>query len=88
VEVAAEVASVVDEASVGAVEGASMMTVLVLVDVRPWLSVATCCAGAFGRSPGKASGRPFVAMAIARELSAFIWAINREVVGSHATANQ
>jgi transposase len=29
-----------------------------------------------------------VAMAIARELSAFIWAINREVVGSHATANQ
>jgi transposase len=27
-------------------------------------------------------------MAIARELSAFIWAINREVVGSHATANQ
>jgi hypothetical protein len=29
-----------------------------------------------------------VATAIARELSAFIWAINREVVGSHATANQ
>jgi hypothetical protein len=26
--------------------------------------------------------------AVARELSAFIWAINREVVGSHATANQ
>src|SRR5450432_1988136 len=29
-----------------------------------------------------------VVTAIARELSAFIWAINREVVGSHATANQ
>jgi hypothetical protein len=28
-----------------------------------------------------------VATAIARELAAFIWAINREVVGSHATAN-
>lgn len=29
-----------------------------------------------------------VVTAIARELSAFIWAINREVVGSHATASQ
>ena len=28
-----------------------------------------------------------VVTAIARELSAFIWAINREVAGSHATAN-
>jgi hypothetical protein len=30
----------------------------------------------------------FAATAIARELAAFIWAINREVVGSYATANQ
>jgi hypothetical protein len=30
--------------------------------------------------------RPLAA-AIARELAAFIWAINREVMGSHATAN-
>jgi hypothetical protein len=29
-----------------------------------------------------------VVTAIARELSAFIWAINREVGGSQATANQ
>jgi len=29
-----------------------------------------------------------VVTAIARELSAFIWAINREVVGSHVTATQ
>jgi hypothetical protein len=35
------------------------------------------------------SKRPtVVATAIARELAAFIWAINREVAGSHATANQ
>ena len=31
--------------------------------------------------------RTVVATAVARELSAFIWAINREIVGSHATAN-
>jgi hypothetical protein len=37
---AALVASAVDS-SVGAVEGASMMTVLVLVAVRPFWSVAT-----------------------------------------------
>ena len=41
------------------------------------------------RSLARKGKRPtVVAMAIARELSAFIWAINREVVGSHATANQ
>ena len=32
--------------------------------------------------------RPTIVAAIARELSAFVWTINREVVGSHATANQ
>jgi transposase len=41
------------------------------------------------RSLTRKGKRPnVVATAIARELSAFIWAINREVVGSHATANQ
>ena len=41
------------------------------------------------RSLARKGKRPtVVATAIARELSAFIWAINREVVGSHATANQ
>jgi transposase len=41
------------------------------------------------RSLARKGKRPtVVATAIARELSAFIWAINREVVRSHATANQ
>jgi hypothetical protein len=41
------------------------------------------------RSLTRKGKRPnVVAAAIAGELSAFIWAINREVVGSHATANQ
>ena len=40
------------------------------------------------RSLARKGKRPtVVAMAIARELSAFIWAINREVVESHATTN-
>ena len=40
------------------------------------------------RSLTRKGKRPVVvATAIARELSAFIWAINREVVGSHAMAN-
>jgi transposase len=40
------------------------------------------------RSLTRRGKRPtVVATAIARELSAFIWAINREVVGSHATAS-
>jgi transposase len=40
------------------------------------------------RSLTRKGKRPNVVVtAIARELSAFIWAINREVVGSHATAN-
>jgi hypothetical protein len=40
------------------------------------------------RSLARKGKRPtVVATAIARELAAFIWAINREVVGSHATAN-
>jgi hypothetical protein len=43
VEVAAVVvvASVVDASSVGTIEGASTMTVRVLVEVRPFWSVAT-----------------------------------------------
>jgi transposase len=41
------------------------------------------------RSLTRKGKRPtVVATAIARELSAFIWTINREVVASHATANQ
>jgi hypothetical protein len=42
VEVAAVVVASVDDASVGTIEGAaSMMTVRVLVEVRPFWSVAT-----------------------------------------------
>jgi hypothetical protein len=40
------------------------------------------------RSTSRAKRPTIVVTAIARELSAFIWAINREVGGSQATANQ
>lgn len=40
-ELAGEAAAVDDAASEGTIEGASMMTVRVLVDVRPFWSVAT-----------------------------------------------
>jgi len=47
-------------------------------DAAPWALPDTDATGK----------RPTIAVtAIARELSAFIWAINREVAGSHATAN-
>lgn len=44
--------------------------------------------GRFRTLTRKGKRPTIVVTAIARELSAFIWAINREVVGSHATANQ
>ena len=39
-------------------------------------------AGASGHLSAKASGEPIVATAVARELSAFIWSINREIMGN------
>ena len=44
--------------------------------------------GRFRTLTRKGKQPTIVVTAIARELSAFIWAINREVGGSQATANQ
>ncbi len=44
--------------------------------------------GRFRALTRKGKRPTIVVTAIARELSAFIWAINREVVGSHAAANR
>ena len=52
-----------------------------------WKAQMRLC-GRFRSLTRKGKRPTVVATAIARELSAFIWAINREVVGSHATANQ
>jgi transposase len=52
-----------------------------------WKAQMRLC-GRFRTLTRKGKRPTIVVTAIARELSAFIWAINREVVGSHATANQ
>ena len=52
-----------------------------------WKAQMRLC-GRFRSLTRKGKRPTVVATAIARELSAFIWAINREVVESHATANQ
>jgi len=52
-----------------------------------WKAQMRLC-GRFRALTRKGKRPTVVATAIARELAAFIWAINREVVGSHATANQ
>ena len=52
-----------------------------------WKAQMRLC-GRFRSLTRKGKRPTVVATAIARELAAFIWAINREVVGSHATANQ
>jgi transposase len=51
-----------------------------------WKAQMRLC-GRFRSLTRKGKRPTVVATAIARELAAFIWAINREVVGSHATAN-
>jgi transposase len=51
-----------------------------------WKAQIRLC-GRFRSLTRKGKRPTVVATAIARELAAFIWAINREVVGSHATAN-
>src|SRR5258705_481651 len=52
-----------------------------------WKAQMRLC-GRFRSLTRKGKRPTVVATAIAREPAAFIWAINREVVGSHATANQ
>src|SRR4249920_455219 len=52
-----------------------------------WKAQIRLC-GRFRTLTRKGKRPTIVVTAIARELSAFIWAINREVVGSHATANR
>jgi len=52
-----------------------------------WKAQMRLC-GRFRALTRKGKRSTIVVTAIARELSGFIWAINREVVGSHATANQ
>ena len=52
-----------------------------------WKAQMRLC-GRFRTLTRKGKRSTIVVTAIARELSAFIWAINREVVGSHATATQ
>jgi transposase len=52
-----------------------------------WKAQMRLC-GRFRTLTRKGKRSTIVVTAIARELSAFIWAINREVVGSHATASQ
>jgi len=52
-----------------------------------WKAQMRLC-GRFRTLARKGKRPTIVVTAIARELSAFIWAINREVAGSHATANQ
>jgi len=52
-----------------------------------WKAQMRLC-GRFRILTRKGKRPTIVVTAIARELSAFIWAIGREVVGSHATANQ
>jgi transposase len=52
-----------------------------------WKAQMRLC-GRFRTLTRKGKRSTIVVTAIARELSAFIWAISREVVGSHATANQ
>jgi transposase len=52
-----------------------------------WKAQMRLC-GRFRTITRKGKRPTIVVTAIARELSAFIWAISREVVGSHATANQ
>jgi transposase len=52
-----------------------------------WKAQMRLC-GRFRTLTRKGKRPTIVVTAIARELSAFIWAINREIVGSHATANQ
>src|SRR5712671_640714 len=52
-----------------------------------WTAQMRLC-GRFRSLTRKGKRPTVVATAIARELSAFIWAINRKVVESHATANQ
>jgi transposase len=51
-----------------------------------WKAQMRLC-GRFRSLTRKGKRPTVVAAAIARELAAFIWAINREVVGSHATEN-
>jgi transposase len=51
-----------------------------------WKAQMRLC-GRFRSLTRKGKRPTVVATAIARELAAFIWAINREIVGSHATAN-
>jgi len=51
-----------------------------------WKAQMRLC-GRFRTLTRKGKRPTIVVTAIARELSAFIWAINREVAGSHATAN-
>jgi transposase len=52
-----------------------------------WKAQTRLC-GRFRTLTRKGKRSTVVATAIARELSAFIWAINREVVGSHAMATK
>jgi DNA invertase Pin-like site-specific DNA recombinase len=52
-----------------------------------WKAQMRLC-GRFRTLTRKGKRPTIVVTAIARELSAFIWAINREVGGSQATANQ
>ena len=52
-----------------------------------WKAQMRLC-GRFRTLTRKGKRPTIVVTAIARELSAFIWAINREVAGSHETANQ
>lgn len=52
-----------------------------------WKAQTRLC-GRFRTLTRKGKRSTIVATAIARELSAFIWAINREVVATHATASQ
>jgi len=52
-----------------------------------WKAQTRLC-GRFRTLTRKGKRSTIVATAIARELSAFIWAINREVARSHATASQ
>jgi hypothetical protein len=51
-----------------------------------WKAQMRLC-GRFRSLTRKGKRPTVVATAIARELAAFIWAINREVVRSHAMAN-
>jgi hypothetical protein len=58
----------------------------VLTAVHTWKAQMRLC-GRFRSLTRKGKRPTVVATAIARELAAFIWAINREVVRSHAMAN-